>query len=102
MHISEIVKAYRLERGNKRPLSYRAFAESLKHDLPNLDDLKFQSIEQWEKGRHEPATETILYIWCMTYEGDWRNDFAADLMAARMPAAWHPQGEIGKRILGNK
>lgn len=99
--IQKIVAAYRLEQGNGngKPLPYREFADVLKAGIPHLSNLTFQAVANWETGANDPAIETLIYIFSMTDNGDWRRDFAADLMAAKLPSNWLPQGSIGKRIL---
>ena len=95
--IQRIVVGYREARGNNKPLPFREFTEQLRCGIPHLSNLTFQAVANWESGANEPGLETLLYIFSLT--NDWRRDFAADLMAAKAPGAWLPQGAIGRAIL---
>jgi transcriptional regulator with XRE-family HTH domain len=77
---SDVVKAYRIQRG----LSLRAFAEALNEKLVNTG-ASYGAVKEWERPEaHWEPSLRLLFELIATYQ-DWRGAFARDCLAALYP-----------------
>jgi DNA-binding XRE family transcriptional regulator len=91
----KVVKLYRLE----RELTLRKMADELSFGLPEQNGgVSFQTISNWENGKHLPSKGILLALVMRT--NDWRCDFAHDCLATMMPEFYQPATWIGRKALG--
>jgi len=98
--IQEIVKSYRAQLGNGKPMPLRQFARELSKPLAPLQKtITYSAVNYWENGKREPSGETLHALMLYAQPNSWVWHFANDLKAAKWPGVFPPTGEIGKRIL---
>lgn len=97
--VMQLMKEYRQAQanGNRRGYSYGRMAGDLSQ---NGYSIRRQTLWFWEAGKELPRMETLmLMLRAFPGLGDWRHEFALDLMAASLPEVYQPVGEIGRRVL---
>lgn len=83
--VSDIVKKYRTQAGNSRPLPLRQFADLLS-EVPNSVHVSHATIAMWESGT-VPLTGTLILL--AEFATDWRRDFANECLDVLAPR-WRP------------
>lgn len=91
----KVVRLYRMD----RELTLRKMADELSLGLSSSNGgVSFQTISNWENGKHLPSKGILLSLVMRT--GDWRRDFALDCLATMMPDLYPPATWIGRKALG--
>lgn len=86
--VAEIVKKYK---GNK---TLREFARELCEGVKGVN-LTYQAVHYWEHGKFLPSTNTMLTIFANT--GDWRHDFAGEVLEVVNPDFYNKLQSHGLR-----
>ena len=83
LKLSEVVSGTRLE----QRMSMREFAEALTECVKV--PVSHASVNEWEKGRYEPATDFLLQV--LVAYSDWRREFARGALVAKLPEVFIDQ-----------
>lgn len=92
---AQIVSLYRARQGN---LTQDDFANAIVEKMPD-HSLTGAAVSSWETGKRAPHAVFCLRMTMAYPSDDWRNDLAFDLLAAMIPDAYQPKGEIGRQVL---
>ena len=84
-------------RQDLKRMTYRAFAEALNEKQVN-GSVSHATVMNWEKGMTEPDTDYLLRLMVIHPVGDWRRQFAIEVLQAKLPEVFERTNN-GMRIL---